>query len=67
MTEILAFPPELCNRRIAAYLLSTSESGVRELARLNKLPQVVDGGKWAKYRLTDIRSYIASLPERTDL
>jgi hypothetical protein len=64
VSEILAFPPELLTRKTVAYMLSTSEWGVRELVRLNKLTEVQDGGKWAKYRLTDVRAYIASLSER---
>lgn len=64
MTEVLAFPPLLCTRKTAAYLLSTSETGIRELVRQAKLPEIVDGGKWAKYRLEDIRSYIKTLPEK---
>ena len=62
--ELLAFPPELLNRKQAAYILSTSEWGVRELVRQNKLPEVIDGGKWAKYRLDDVRAYIKALPEK---
>ena len=65
MSDILAFPPELLNKKTVAYMLSTSEWGVGELVRLNKLTPVVDGGKWMKFRLSNIREYIASLPERT--
>jgi len=65
VNEILAFPPELVTKKITAYMLSTSEWGVGELVRLNKLTPVKDGGKWMKFRLTNIREYIESLPERT--
>ena len=37
---------------------------MRELVRLNHFPQVIDGGKLAKYRLEDVRAYIRSLPEK---
>lgn len=64
MNEVLAFPPELLNRKTVAYMLSTSEWGVKELVRQNKISEINDGGKWAKYRLDDIRAYIKTLPER---
>ncbi|MEO5920460.1 MAG: hypothetical protein ABIQ01_04880 [Pseudolysinimonas sp.] len=63
MNEVLAFPPELLTKKHVAYLLSTSEWGVGELVRLGKLTPVKDGGKWMKFRLVDVRAYIASLPE----
>ena len=64
MTEILAFPPELLNRAMTAYMLSTSEWGVKQLVNKNLLTEVNDGGKWAKYRLADVRTYIAALKEK---
>jgi hypothetical protein len=64
MSDILAFPPELLNKKTTAYMLSTSEWGVGELVRLNKLTPIVDGGKWMKFRLSNVREYIDSLPER---
>jgi hypothetical protein len=64
MSEILAFPPELLNRKTAAYMLSTSEWGVKQLVYKSLLTEVNDGGKWAKYRLADVRSYIAALKEK---
>jgi len=63
-TELLAFPPELPTRKQVCYLLNRSERDVRELVRLNHFPQVIDGGKLAKYRLEDVRAYIRSLPEK---
>lgn len=62
--EVLAFPPELLTKKQAAYLLSTSEWGVGDLVRRQKLTPVNDGGKWVKFRLTDVREYIANLPEK---
>ena len=44
MTDILAFPPELLTKKLVAYMLSTSEWGVGQLVRQNKLTPVVDGG-----------------------
>lgn len=64
LNETLAFPPELLTRKHVAYLLSTSERGVSELQALKKITPVDDGGKWVKYRLKDIRSYIDSLKEK---
>jgi hypothetical protein len=61
--EMLMFPPELLTRKHVAYLLSTSEWGVSQLVRENKLTPVKDGGKWQKFRLEDVRYYIRSLPE----
>lgn len=56
--------PELLTKQQVAYLLSTSEWGVRQLVRQNKLTEVDDGGKWTKFRLEDVRAYIKSLPEK---
>jgi hypothetical protein len=64
MNEILAFPPELLTKKHVAYMLSTSERGVAQLVSEKKLIPVNDGGKWLKFRLTDVRDYIARLPER---
>lgn len=63
MNEILSFPPELLLKKHVAYLLSTSEWGVAQLVRENKLTPVNDGGKWLKFRLEDVRDYISRLPE----
>lgn len=63
MNEILAFPPELLKKEHVAYLLSTSKWGVEQLVREGKLTPVKDGGKWAKFRLEDVRAYIRALPE----
>lgn len=60
--EMLTFPPELLTRKHVAYLLSTSEWGVSQLVRENKLTPVKDGGKWQKFTLVDVRDYIGSLP-----
>lgn len=65
MNEVLAFPPELLTKKLVAYMLSTSEWGVEELMRQKKLIPVDDGGKFKKFRLTDVRAYIKGLPERT--
>lgn len=62
--EVLAFPPELLTRKHVAYLLSTSEWGVSQLVRDQKLTPVDDGGKWQKFRLDDVREYIRALPEK---
>lgn len=59
-----SYPPELLTKKHVAYLLSTSEWGVGDLVKQNKLTPVNDGGKWMKFRLTDVREYIKSLPER---
>jgi hypothetical protein len=64
MNEVMAFPPELLTKKLVAYMLSTSEWGVGDLVRKNKLVPVVDGGKWMKFRLEDVRAYVRSLPER---
>jgi hypothetical protein len=64
VNEILAFPPELLTKKHVAYMLSISERGVNDLITVKKLTPVVDGGKWIKFRLTDVRTYIAGLPER---
>lgn len=64
MMEILTFPPELLTRKHVAHLLSTSEWGVSQLVRLNKLTPVDDGGKWQKFTLEDVREYIRSLPHK---
>lgn len=64
MNEVLAFPPELLTKKHVAYMLSISERGVNELMTVKKLVPVDDGGKWIKFRLTDVRVYIAGLPER---
>jgi hypothetical protein len=64
MNEILAYPPELLTKKHVAYMLSTSEWGVSDLVRQKKLIPVEDGGKWLKFRLTDVRDYIARLPEK---
>lgn len=64
MNEILSFPPELLTKKHVAYLLSVSDREVAYLVTQKKLTPVVDGGKWTKFRLADVRDYIASLPER---
>lgn len=63
MNEVLAFPPELLTKKHVAYLLSTSEWGVGDLVKKGHLTPVKDGGKWMKFRLFDVRAYIATLPE----
>jgi hypothetical protein len=64
MHEVLAFPPELLTKKQVAYMLSTSEWGVTDLVKKEKLIAVDDGGKWNKFRLSDVRDYINSLPEK---
>lgn len=64
MMDTPGYPPELLTKRQVAYLLSTSEWGVGDLVHKGMLTPVVDGGKWVKFRLTDVRAYIAGLPER---
>lgn len=64
MPEIVTYPPELLTKKQVAYLLSTSERGVIDLTTHGHLTAVDDGGKWTKYRLSDVREYIANLPER---
>ena len=66
MNEVLAYPPELLTKKHVAYMLSTSERGVAQLVSEQKLTPVVDGGKWIKFRLEDVRAYIKSLPERVN-
>ncbi|MFJ4220639.1 hypothetical protein [Curtobacterium luteum] len=61
--DIFTCPPELLTKKHVAYLLSTSEWGVGQLVAQKKLIPVDDGGKWQKFRLDDVRSYIASLHE----
>jgi hypothetical protein len=65
VSTILAFPPELLDKKTVAYMLSTSEWGVGQLIREKKLTPINDGGKFIKFRLGNVREYIASLPERT--
>lgn len=64
MNEILSFPPELLTKKHVAYLLSISDREVAYLVTEGKLTPVVDGGKWTKFRLEDVRDYIRTLPER---
>lgn len=64
MNEVLAFPPELLTKKHVAYLLSISDREVAYLVAEKKLTPVADGGKWTKFRLSDVRDYIRSLPER---
>lgn len=64
MNEVLAFPPELLTKKHVAYMLSISERDVAYLTSSNVLVPVDDGGKWIKFRLTDVRAYIAALPDR---
>lgn len=65
MTDpLIAYPPELLTKKHVAHLLSTSEWGVGQLVAQKKLIPVDDGGKWQKFRLDDVRSYIRSLPEK---
>ena len=63
MSEVVTYPPELLNKKQVAYMLSTSEWGVMNLVGQKLLVCVNDGGKWKKFRLTDVRAYIAGLPE----
>jgi hypothetical protein len=56
MNEILSFPPELLTKKHVAYMLSTSDLGVSDLVRRKKLIPVEDGGKWLKFRLSDVRA-----------
>ena len=58
----ITYPPELVTRLEAARLLSTSERGIAELATRGRLTPVDDGGKWIKFRLSEVRAYVASLP-----
>lgn len=64
MNEVLAFPPELLTKKHVAYMLSVSDREVNTLMSENKLSPVVDGGKWTKFRLEDIRKYIRNLPDK---
>lgn len=63
MNEILIYPPELLTKKLVAYMLSTSESGVIDLVKQKKLIPVDDGGKWLKFKLQDVRDYVKTLPE----
>lgn len=60
----VAYPPELLTITQAAYILSTSERGIASLLHDGKLTRVNDGGKWVKIRLSNVREYIDSLPEK---
>ena len=62
--ETFAFPPALLTKQQAAYYLSTSETGIRDLIRENKLTPIDDGGKRTKIRREDLDAYVKSLPER---
>lgn len=66
MNEILSFPPELLLKKHVAYMLSTSEWGVGQLVREKKLIPVDDGGKWQKFKLGEVRSYIDSLKPKVE-
>jgi excisionase family DNA binding protein len=59
-----AYPPELLTKEQVAYLLSISMREVGYLLAEGKLTRVADGGKRIKIRLTDVRAYIESLPEK---
>jgi hypothetical protein len=64
MNEIFTYPPELLTKKHVAYLLSVSDREVNTLMSENKLTPVDDGGKWVKFRLSDLRVYIENLPDR---
>lgn len=64
LNEVITYPPELLTKKHVAYLLSCSERDVNYLLAQHLLVKVDDGGKWVKIRLTDVRSYIASLKEK---
>lgn len=64
MNEILSFPPELLTKKHVAYLLSISDREVNYLISEKKLTPIDDGGKWLKFRLEDVRSYVRRLPEK---
>jgi excisionase family DNA binding protein len=62
--EVFAFPPALMTKEQAAFYLSTSPTGIRDLIRLGMLTAVDDGGKRTKIRRDDLDAYVRSLPEK---